>query len=126
MAEAHEFGIGARRRPIGRDYAAAKDAEFGMKGLEIIGFRIETAKKGNGMHRQCFMKCIFQLNELFMSCAFSPIPLASNQLPETSNVRKKPGPPAKHLPARHSPEGEGGTPIFYLKPDTRHLKPIFT
>jgi hypothetical protein len=26
-----EFGIGTRRRPIGQDYAAAKDAECGMK-----------------------------------------------------------------------------------------------
>ena len=30
-----EFGIGTRRRPIGRDYAAAKDAEGG-----IFRFRI--------------------------------------------------------------------------------------
>jgi hypothetical protein len=29
-----EFGIGTRRRPIGRDYAAAKDAECGMKRIE--------------------------------------------------------------------------------------------
>jgi hypothetical protein len=29
--QSFEFGIGTRRRPIGRDYAAAKDAEFGKK-----------------------------------------------------------------------------------------------
>jgi hypothetical protein len=28
--EALEFGSGTRRRPIGRDYAVAKDAECGM------------------------------------------------------------------------------------------------
>jgi hypothetical protein len=31
MTEVFEFGIGTRRRPIWRDYAAAKDAEFGKK-----------------------------------------------------------------------------------------------
>jgi hypothetical protein len=31
MTEAVEFGIGTRRRPIGQDYAAAKDAECGLK-----------------------------------------------------------------------------------------------
>ena len=29
MTEGFEFGIRTRRRPIGRDYAAAKDAECG-------------------------------------------------------------------------------------------------
>jgi hypothetical protein len=29
MTEVNEFGSGTRRRPIGRDYAAAKDAEVG-------------------------------------------------------------------------------------------------
>ena len=28
-----EFGIGTRRRPIGRDYAAAKDAASGLSEL---------------------------------------------------------------------------------------------
>ena len=31
MTEEFEFGSGTRRRPIGRDYAAAKDAEGGKK-----------------------------------------------------------------------------------------------
>jgi len=30
MTDVFEFGIGTRRRPIGRDYAAAKDAEGEM------------------------------------------------------------------------------------------------
>jgi hypothetical protein len=32
-----EFGSGTRRRPIGRDYAVAKDAECGMKKIEDEG-----------------------------------------------------------------------------------------
>ncbi len=32
-----EFGIGTRRRPIGRDYAAAKDAECGKKTKSEFG-----------------------------------------------------------------------------------------
>ena len=31
MTEEFEFGSGTRRRPIGRDYAAAKDAECGKR-----------------------------------------------------------------------------------------------
>ena len=30
-SEAPEFGSGTRRRPIGRDYSVAKDAECGME-----------------------------------------------------------------------------------------------
>ncbi len=37
-AESEEFGSGTRRRPIGRDYAAAKDAEVGKK--EKIGLLV--------------------------------------------------------------------------------------
>ena len=35
-AELFEFGSRTRRRPIGRDYAAAKDAEVGKKELKTI------------------------------------------------------------------------------------------
>ncbi len=38
MTESLEFGIGTRRRPVGRDYAAAKDTEVGKKGLWISDF----------------------------------------------------------------------------------------
>jgi hypothetical protein len=33
MTEIDECGIRTRRRPIGRDYAAAKDAEVGMNSI---------------------------------------------------------------------------------------------
>jgi hypothetical protein len=42
--EAMEFGIGTRRRPIGRDYAAAKDAECGRIEAEKLG-RWEGGKR---------------------------------------------------------------------------------
>jgi hypothetical protein len=29
--------MGTRRRPIGRDYAAAKDAEWGMRNSDLSG-----------------------------------------------------------------------------------------
>jgi hypothetical protein len=32
-----EFGSGTRRRPIGRDYAGAKDAECGLRPVGAIG-----------------------------------------------------------------------------------------
>jgi hypothetical protein len=35
MTEGIEFGSGTRRRPIGRDYAAAKDAELKIKCVEF-------------------------------------------------------------------------------------------
>jgi hypothetical protein len=48
-----EFGIGTRRRPIGRDYAAAKDAECGKlkQGPEDGGWRDRRKAAGAfGMH----------------------------------------------------------------------------
>ena len=35
MTDVFEFGIGTRRRPIGRDYAAAKDIEEQNKNFEF-------------------------------------------------------------------------------------------
>ncbi len=40
--EAMEVGIGTRRRPIGRDYAAAKDAEGGNKAQGDIGSKLKA------------------------------------------------------------------------------------
>jgi len=42
-----EVGSGTRRRPIGRDYAAAKDAEVGRGNFSIVDFRfrIDRAKR---------------------------------------------------------------------------------
>jgi hypothetical protein len=48
MVEAMEFGIGTRRRPIGRDYAAAKDAECGK-----LKQRSEGGRKEDGKMRRC-------------------------------------------------------------------------
>jgi hypothetical protein len=45
-AESIEVGIRTRRRPIGQDYAAAKDAEVGKRAKERI--RKGNIKKGTG------------------------------------------------------------------------------
>jgi hypothetical protein len=42
--EALEGGIRTRRRPIGRDYAAAKDAEWGMEGPSAVGSKEKSSK----------------------------------------------------------------------------------
>lgn len=51
VAEKTEFGIGTRRRPIGRDYAAAKDSEVGKEEIEFgrqdLGFGKKKVEEGN-------------------------------------------------------------------------------
>ena len=50
----NEFGSGTRRRPIGRDYAAAKDAEGGIFRFRIAdcGLRPVGAYAPEGMLKQ--------------------------------------------------------------------------
>jgi hypothetical protein len=54
-----------RRRPIGRDYAAAKDAECGNQraealdfGFGIVDFGLKMRRAGNGMYRQWLIMLI--------------------------------------------------------------------
>ena len=47
--ETMEFGSGTRRRPIGRDYAAAKDAECGRKGqMTEVGGKRKKVRRWEG------------------------------------------------------------------------------
>ena len=53
-----EGGIGTRRRPIGRDYAAAKDAECGIKRRWGRQGKGESGRLGDGETTAAFSSLV--------------------------------------------------------------------